>query len=116
QRKRAPVIVIHCQFLIDPKDRDAWTESSQRMAKASRAEEGCLAYNFSFDVVDPNVAYAYEAWDSQEHLDAHISAPHHVARAKELEAWNIGYEPISFYGVEWEGDVLAERQAREATR
>jgi quinol monooxygenase YgiN len=107
------MIVIHCRFVIDPRDREAWVESSQRMALASRAEDGCLGYAFSFDVIDPNVAYAYEAWASQELLDAHIAAPHHVARAKELEAWNIDFQQITFWGVDWERDVLAERRARQ---
>jgi len=51
------MIVIHCRFGIDPRDREAWTESAKRMATLSRAEEGCIAYDFSFDVIDPNVAY-----------------------------------------------------------
>jgi quinol monooxygenase YgiN len=110
------VIVIHCRFVIAPKDRQAWTESAQRMATLSRAEDGCIAYDFSFDVIDPNVAYAYEAWESQEQLDAHMAAPHHVARAKELEAWDVDYQQIFFYGVEWERDLLAERVARQAAR
>jgi quinol monooxygenase YgiN len=108
------MIVIHCRFGIDPKDRDAWAESAERMATLSRAEEGCIAYDFSFDVIDPNVAYAYEAWETQELLDAHSAAPHHVKRAKELEGWNIDYQQIFFYGVEWERDMLAERRARQA--
>jgi quinol monooxygenase YgiN len=108
------VIVIHCRFVIDPKDRDAWTESAQRMATLSRAEEGNIAYDFSFDVIDPNVAYVYEAWTTQELLDRHIAAPHHVARAEELKAWNIDYQQIFFYGVAWERDVRAELLARDA--
>jgi quinol monooxygenase YgiN len=108
------MIVIHCRFRIPAADKEAWTESSRRMATLSRAEDGCLGYNFSFDVIDPDIAYAYEAWETQEQLDAHIVAPHHISRAEELKQWGIDYQEIKFYGVEWERDVLAERHARAA--
>jgi hypothetical protein len=66
------VIVIHCRFGIAPKGREAWTESARRTVVLCRAEDGCIAYDFSFDVIDPDVAYAYEAWESQDgrHGDA----------------------------------------------
>jgi quinol monooxygenase YgiN len=112
-RSEVRLIVIHCRFRIDPTIRDAWTESARRMALASRAEEGCIAYDFSFDVIDPDIAYAYEAWETQETLDAHIAAPHHVARMAEVEQWDVERQQILFYGVEWQRDVLAERAARE---
>jgi len=115
ERKGSALIVIHCRFWIDPKDREAWVESAQRMASLSRAEVGNIAYDFSFDVIDPNVAYAYEAWDTQEHLDDHIAAQHHVQRANELATMNIDYQQIFFYGVDWQRDVLAERQQADAS-
>jgi quinol monooxygenase YgiN len=105
------MIVIHCRFRISPADRAAWTESAQRMATLSRAEDGCIAYAFSFDVNDPDIAYAYEAWETQEQLDAHIAAPHHVQRTEERKQWDIDYQVMKFYGVEWERDLLAERAA-----
>src|SRR5262249_46872695 len=114
EAKEQRMIVIHCRFRIPPDARDAWTESARRIATLSRAEKGCLAYDFSFDILDPDIAYAYEAWESQELLNAHITAPHHIQRAHELEQWTIDYQEITFYGVAWERDVLAERQARRA--
>jgi quinol monooxygenase YgiN len=102
------VILIHCRFRIPAEARAAWTESAQRMAALSRAEEGCIGYAFSFDVNDPEVAYAYEAWESQELLDAHAVTPHHDVRMAELRQWDIGYEEISFYDTTNRRDMLAE--------
>ena len=105
------MIVIHCEFYVDPNDRDAWIESAVRTATISRSEVGCLSYQFSFDVAEPNIAYAYEVWASQEDLDAHMAAPHHAIRLRELEAWNIVRREAVFYGIEWARDFLAEQGA-----
>jgi quinol monooxygenase YgiN len=39
-------------------------------------EEGCVNYDLHESVEEPGVFFFYENWDSAEHLDAHLSAPH----------------------------------------
>jgi quinol monooxygenase YgiN len=110
------MILIHCRFGIAEDDRAAWAESARRMASASRREPGCLAYDFSVDVLDPGIVYAYEAWESEEALEAHTGAPHHRARMQELEGMRVDYQEIRYFGVEWDRDGLADRAAREEAR
>lgn len=42
----------------------------------TRAEDGCLNYDFHADVSDPNVFVFYENWRSRADLDAHLTQPH----------------------------------------
>ncbi len=47
-----------------------------RMIEASRAEEGCISYAYSVDVLDHTVIHVTEAWSSREALTAHFLTPH----------------------------------------
>jgi quinol monooxygenase YgiN len=42
----------------------------------TRAEAGCINYDFHVDVDDPNVFVFYENWRSKADLDAHLKTPH----------------------------------------
>jgi len=42
----------------------------------TRAEPGCVNYDFHVDAKDPNVFVFYENWRSRADLDAHLKASH----------------------------------------
>ena len=42
----------------------------------TRAEPGCINYDFHVDAEDPNVFVFYENWRSKADLDAHLEMPH----------------------------------------
>jgi len=42
----------------------------------TRAEPGCVTYNFHCDAKDPNVFVFYENFASQTALDEHLAKPH----------------------------------------
>ncbi len=42
----------------------------------TRAEPGCINYDFHVDADDPNTFMFYENWRSKEDLDAHLKTPH----------------------------------------
>jgi quinol monooxygenase YgiN len=42
----------------------------------TRAEPGCINYEFHVDAEDPNTFMFYENWRSRDDLDAHLKAPH----------------------------------------
>jgi quinol monooxygenase YgiN len=46
------------------------------MVAPTRAEPGCVNYDFHVDVKDPNVFVFYENWRSRTDLDVHLMAPH----------------------------------------
>ncbi|MEO0056977.1 MAG: hypothetical protein RIT17_414 [Pseudomonadota bacterium] len=49
------------------------------MVAASNAEEGCIAYAFTQDVLDPSVIHIVEKWTDDAALAAHFATPHMAA-------------------------------------
>lgn len=49
------------------------------MMAASRAEDGCLEYAYSQDLLDPGLIRVTEAWRGRDALAAHFKTPHMAA-------------------------------------
>jgi len=49
------------------------------MVAASNAEEGCIAYAFTQDVLEPQVLHIVEKWQDEAALAAHFATPHMAA-------------------------------------
>ena len=49
------------------------------MVAASNAEEGCIAYAFTQDILDPGVIHIVEKWTDDAALAAHFATPHMAA-------------------------------------
>jgi quinol monooxygenase YgiN len=49
------------------------------MVAASNAEDGCIAYAFTQDVLDPSVLHIVEKWQDEAALAAHFATPHMAA-------------------------------------
>ncbi|MBA4044260.1 MAG: antibiotic biosynthesis monooxygenase [Erythrobacter sp.] len=49
------------------------------MVAASNAEEGCIAYAFTQDVLDPGTLHIVEKWQDEAALAAHFATPHMAA-------------------------------------
>jgi len=49
------------------------------MVAASNAEEGCIAYAFTEDVLHPGVLHIVEKWQDEAALAAHFATPHMAA-------------------------------------
>ena len=70
------MIVVVGQFRL-PKSR--MDEARPVMAKvmlATRAEAGCIEYNYAEDVLDPGLIRVSEVWQSRAQLSAHLQTPH----------------------------------------
>ena len=61
-------------------------EVLRRVLSATRQEVGCLTYDLHQSATDPTEFMFYEAWESQEALDAHATstAEHRVTLRREL--------------------------------
>ena len=49
------------------------------MVAASNAEEGCIAYSFTQDVLQPGTLHIVEKWQDEAALAAHFATPHMAA-------------------------------------
>ena len=70
------MIVVGGTFEVEPGRREAFLASRLDTMVRSRAEPGCLEYTFAPDPLEPGRVILFERWESQEHLDAHLAAPH----------------------------------------
>ena len=73
---------------LKPNSREAFLSVLQNNVPNVKAEAGCLAYEPAVDIdsglpvqgaVRENVVTIVEAWESLEHLVAHLKTPHMVA-------------------------------------
>jgi quinol monooxygenase YgiN len=67
--------------------RDELRAALEALIEPTSQEEGYVDYDLHQGVEDPDWFFFYENWESGEHLDAHLAAPHLVefaARIPEL--------------------------------
>lgn len=70
------MIIIGGTIQYESDDREALLAAIRRMIAASQAEDGCIAYEVSADLSDPDTLHLFEVWESAAHLDAHANSPH----------------------------------------
>ncbi len=59
------------------------------MIEASRAEEGCIEYTYSVDVLDPSTLNIVEKWVDDAALAYHFQTPHMAAFQKALAGLDV---------------------------
>lgn len=70
------------------------------MVTASRAEAGCLAYDYAEDLFDPGLIHVSERWIDREALDLHFASAHIAAWRAAWPGLGIGERALTLY----EGD------------
>ncbi len=66
--------------------------------EGSREDEGCLAYHYSRDALDPDLIVISERWRDAKTLEAHMKQPHLLAfigavRQAKVEAMSVRMYP-----------------------
>lgn len=59
------------------------------MVEASRAEEGCIEYSFTTDVLDPGAMHIVEKWKDEGALAAHFATAHMAAFGKAIAGLDV---------------------------
>jgi quinol monooxygenase YgiN len=59
-----------------PETREELQAILSGFVEPTRAEEGCINYDFHVDAADPCVFMFYENWRSKDDLDRHLAMPH----------------------------------------
>lgn len=77
----------------------------QCMIEASRAEDGCIEYFYSQDVLDPMIFHVKELWRDRDSLDKHFKSNH-------IEKWRSEWPRL---GITDRNLVLYEVTAPEIT-
>jgi len=67
------------------------------MVEASRAEDGCIQYAYSEDLLVPGLVRVTEAWRDREALAAHFRTPHMAAWRAVFPELSITDRDLSLY-------------------
>ena len=80
-----------------PEMREELASVLQALVAPTRAEAGCINYDFHVDAADPCVFVFYENWTDRAALDAHLAMPHLqplVSQLDRLLAFPVDIRPL----------------------
>ncbi|MCX2947322.1 putative quinol monooxygenase [Lentzea sp. NEAU-D7] len=78
------MIFITAKFRVLPEHAQAWPEISGSFTEATRAEPGCLWFDWSRSLDDPNEYVLVEAFRDGDAGGAHVQSEHFRAAQREL--------------------------------
>ncbi|MEU6547257.1 putative quinol monooxygenase [Streptomyces sp. NPDC046859] len=78
------MIFITAKFHVLPESADAWPDITREFTQATRAEPGCLWFDWSRSVEDPTVYVLVEAFRDDEAGVAHVTSDHFTAARSTL--------------------------------
>jgi quinol monooxygenase YgiN len=80
------MIFITAKFRIRPEDADRWPEISRAFTEATRAEPGCMWFDWSRSLDDPTEYVLVEAFRDGEAGAAHVTSDHFKTAQRTLPA------------------------------
>ena len=80
------MIFITAKFPVKPEHADDWPEISRAFTEATRAEDGCLWFDWSRSLDDPTEYVLVEAFADDDAGAAHVQSEHFRAAQQELPA------------------------------
>ena len=78
------MIIVHGTFPVKAEVREDALELMRQMATASRAEFGCISYEFYVGLSDPNTLMLFQEWESMDALMGHFQTDHMEEFLQEL--------------------------------
>ena len=78
------MIFITAKFPVKPEHADDWPELARAFTEATRAEEGCLWFEWSRSLEDPQVYVLVEAFRDGDAGTAHVRSEHFRAAQQTL--------------------------------
>ena len=70
------MIVVVGQFRLPAERMEEARPVMAKVMLATRAEAGCVQYNYAEDLLDPGLIRVSELWHSRAQLTAHMATPH----------------------------------------
>jgi quinol monooxygenase YgiN len=78
------VIFITAKFRVRPQDADRWPDITRDFTRATRAEAGCLWFEWSRSLDDPTEYVLVEAFRDDEAAAARVNSDHFRAARQDL--------------------------------
>ena len=83
---RRDLLTVIAYMRAAPGKRDDLRAALEALIEPTSQEAGYVNYDLHQGVEDPDAFFFYENWESGEHLDAHLAAPHLVEFAARIPA------------------------------
>jgi quinol monooxygenase YgiN len=104
--ERSPqMIVVVGRVVTDAARREDLKRIGQAVARASRAEEGCLSYRVYEDTELDNEFVFVEEWESQQALERHFGTPHIAEFMGAIRATVAAPPDVRFHTIESSVDL-----------
>ncbi|MFD0687917.1 putative quinol monooxygenase [Actinomadura fibrosa] len=108
------MIFITARFRVLPEHADRWPEISRGFTEATRAEPGCLWFDWSRSLDDANEYVLVEAFEDGDAGAAHVGSEHFKAAQQELPRYLAETPRIvnaTVPGTDWSelGEMAVER-------
>lgn len=81
------MIFITAKFRVQAEHADDWAEITADFTKATRAEDGCLWFDWSRSIEDPTVYVLVEAFTDDEAGAVHVRSEHFAQARQTLPAY-----------------------------
>ena len=104
------MIIVHGTFPVKPELRDDALSMMRAMAAASKAEFGCITYEFYIGLSDPHTLLLFQEWETVEALQGHFETNHMEEFLKKLPDVLNGEVLTRRYEVKVSNDLLDEYQ------
>ncbi len=92
------IITVSCT--VKPENRNELVALCKEMLIPSRAEEGCITYNFYQDAADENKFFFYEVWKDQAAIDFHFKTKHYLDFPPKFDLLTEGKAELTIYNVQ----------------
>jgi quinol monooxygenase YgiN len=96
------MILVMGHAKLAPGEIDRLLAAMQTQLEATRAEEGCIHYSFSRDVLDPDTLRIAEQWRDWDAINTHFVTPHMQAFNAEMGKSAILEIKVTGYGPDGE--------------
>ena len=108
------MIFITAKFPVKPEHADDWPEISRAFTEATRAEEGCLWFDWSRSLEDPTEYVLVEAFRDDAAGGAHVQSDHFKEATSTLPGYLAATPKIvntAIEGTEWSdlGEMAVEK-------
>jgi quinol monooxygenase YgiN len=109
-----PLIFITAKFAVKPEHADDWPEIARAFTEATRAEEGCLWFDWSRSLDDPAEYVLVEAFRDDAAGGAHVQSDHFTEATSSLPAYLTATPKIvnaTVEGTQWSelGEMAVEK-------
>ena len=97
------MIFITAKFRIKPEDAEQWPEIAREFTEATRGEPGCLWFDWSRSLDDPNEYVLVEAFRNGDAGGAHVRSAHFKTAQQTLPPYLVETPRIINFEVDQDG-------------